>query len=116
MTHLMLNDVVEMTRKRRNRLTDEQILDLAYGIRNADAYMLARNCEVSATRILKIQRELRSRLDAIEAAQPEPQRETVRTSIVVCERCGRKIPSLLAMTSASGTVCPDCYDAAEYSY
>lgn len=30
----------------------------------------------------------------------------------VCERCGGRFPLSWAMSSSTGTVCPDCYDAA----
>jgi formylmethanofuran dehydrogenase subunit E len=33
---------------------------------------------------------------------------------VICSRCGASIPRVLAMSSSSGTVCPDCYDDASY--
>lgn len=33
---------------------------------------------------------------------------------VTCQRCRASIPAILAMTSANGTVCPNCYDDAEY--
>lgn len=31
-----------------------------------------------------------------------------------CSRCGGSFPYLWAMSSSSGSVCPDCYDDASY--
>lgn len=69
-----LEDVIGMTRKRRGRLSDETILNLADGIRNADAWELARSADVSSSvRAHKVLNELQARLDGIETTRPEPE-------------------------------------------
>lgn len=44
-----------------------------------------------------------------ERLQPRPKVSAWTT----CNHCGGRFPRNQAMSSAEGTVCPDCYDAAE---
>ena len=44
-----------------------------------------------------------------ERLQPTRSREMIR-----CPHCGQMYPKRLGMTSACGTVCPDCYDDCEF--
>lgn len=48
------------------------------------------------------------------AAQSIVARTAKPVTRFTCEHCGRSFPRTLAMTSSSGTVCPDCYDEASY--
>jgi formylmethanofuran dehydrogenase subunit E len=47
----------------------------------------------------------------LEAQRRQPQSRGRR---VTCDNCGASIPAILAMSSAVGTVCPDCYDECEF--
>lgn len=49
--------------------------------------------------------------DGLEAQRRQPTKPTPRFT---CSHCGRSFPRVLAMSSSSGTVCPDCYDDASY--
>jgi len=55
---------------------------------------------------------LRDRLSALKAARRPAPKPSGPSRTRVCSRCGCEVSASLAMTSSSGTVCPDCYDDA----
>ena len=112
---LMITDAIAMTAGERAALSDETIEQLAYGIRYADCFDVAKTTGIDRDVVIETLHEMRARLDAIEAAQraaKAAQAKRVPVEMFTCMRCGEKFPHRMAMSSAEGTVCPDCYDDA----
>jgi hypothetical protein len=115
---LMVNDVIMMAAEERAALTDEAIKGLAYGLQYADSSILAETSGGAFTcqEAEPILRELRARLASIDAARQAAKRAQQQAAAPVekftCAHCGGRFPRRLAMSSSTGTVCPDCYDDA----
>lgn len=110
MPHLLITDVFKMTREERDTLTDQQVLELAYGIEyyEPSAGGIYGDAAIQAR---AIQSELSTRLDVIRAAKNRPASKLAcQAARIICRKCGQ--PGQAGQhpfsTLPDGGVCDDC--------
>ena len=108
---LTINSVVAMDEAQRAALTDEQIMDLEYGILYYDPWM-SNGAQEAKRQASIIGSELSPRLTAIKAARQQartPRKHDYPTGRTL--DCGCIVYDAREVMNASlGTSCADCYD------
>ena len=92
-----------------DNFTDDQIIYMAYGIRNFDARVAGMN-KVALKWWFVNQFHYRDRLNQIERDAKSPSQNVV---MVKCS-CGHTVPEISVLSSSMGSSCVSCYDSMDY--
>ena len=108
---LLITNCFEMSDAKLSKLTDQDITNLAYGIKYFSFYAA---CITPTDRDFEVMSILQTRLANLEAEIAASAKKTTDTNEYVECDCGHMVQRTLVMNPSSGTCCPDCYDRMSY--